>query len=91
MVDGHWLLTWQGDQVPGKPGKSRCLKTIREISVNQGTSIPLAVTMSWIENAYSRPPFLVGRVPTPPGKSWNFSKISSTWKVLESDFGFGKS
>jgi len=27
------------------------------------------------------------RVPTHPGKSWIFPKISRTWKVLENEFG----
>jgi len=32
------------------------------------------------------------KVPTPPGNSWIFlSKISRTWKVLENEFGPGKS
>jgi len=31
-------------------------------------------------------------VPTPPGKSGNFfCKISNTWKVLENNYGPGKS
>ena len=30
------------------------------------------------------------RVPTPPGKSWIFCKISRPWKVLENGFGPGK-
>jgi len=36
--------------------------------------------------------YIINRVSTPPGKSWNlYWKISRTWKVLENDFGPGKS
>ena len=35
--------------------------------------------------------FTDNRVTTLPGISWIFSKISSTWRVLENEFGPGKS
>ena len=48
--------------------------------------------MKWIVRTETFIIVGIVRVPTPPGKSWNFYwKISRTWKVLENDIGPGKS
>ena len=46
---------------------------------------------SWKRNIVWDSVGFLFRVPTPPAKSWNVCKISKTWKVMENDFGPGKS